>query len=615
MAIALSPGVTVNEKDLTNIVPQISSSACGFAGVFEWGPILDPLTISSENELVERYGKPNNSNFNSFFTAANFLSYSNNMLLTRIDTKGAKNASFSQLSPVTSGSFVVGVTYEIVTNATTDFTLVGASSNEVGTVFVATNTGTGNGSDTARPVFKIKNAQHYLDVFSNGDNGVGPIAAKFAGELGNSLKVCMADSATYSTWAYKNQFTSAPGTSAWSVSNGNTTSHDELHILVIDEDGAWSGVPGTILEKYPFVSKASGAKTENGTNNYYKDVLNSRSLYVWWTDHPTGATNWGSSLTNTIVYTALSSDVYVSLSGGANDFAADIGDYQDAYAMFGDDDQYQLAFLAVGKASPVLAEYVIGIAESRKDVVVFVSPEDAVSGEPLIGSSSTIANKIIAYRDELPSTSFAFMDTGYKYQYDRYNDKYRWVPLNGDIAGLAARTDTTNDPWFSPGGFNRGQIKNTIKLAFNPNKTQRDLIYPKGINPVVSFPGQGVVLYGDKTLLSKPSAFDRIGVRRLFIILEKSISESAKYQLFEFNDTFTRSLFKNMIEPFLRDVQGRRGITDFQVVCDSTNNTSAVIERNEFVADIYIKPNYSINYITLNFVATRQSVSFSTLGA
>ena len=262
-----------------------------------------------------------------------------------------------------------------------------------------------------------------------------------------------------------------------------------------------------------------------------------------------------------------------------------------------------------------MAQYIISIAESRGDVVAFISPEDAVTGDILIGTSSSIANSIIAYRDELPSTSFAFLDSGYKYQYDRYNDVYRWVPLNGDIAGLAARTDNTNDPWFSPGGFNRGQIKNVVKLAFNPNKTQRDLIYPKGINPVVSFPGQGVVLYGDKTLLSKPSAFDRIGVRRLFIVLEKSISEAAKYQLFEFNDTFTRTQFKNMIEPFLRDVQGRRGINDYQVVCDTTNNTGAVIERNEFVADIYVKPNYSINYVTLNFVATRQSVSFSTVGA
>ena len=615
MAIALSPGVTVIEKDFTSIVPQISSSACGFAGQFSWGPILDPLTISSENELVERYGKPKNQNFNSFFTAANFLAYSNNLLLTRIDTKGARNATVSQSSTVSAGHFVTGVTYEIVTVGGTDYTDVGAADSEIGTVFVATGNGASNGTGTVRAVFKIKNVQHYLDVFSLGGSGVGPVAAKWAGELGNSLKVVMCDAANYSSWAYKSQFSSAPGTSSYAVAHGNSSANDELHILVIDEDGSITGQPNTVLEKYAFVSKASDAKSENGTNNYYRDVLNARSQYVWWTDHPTGVANWGFPMTSSIAYTALASAVSASLAYGANDWSADIGDFEDAYALYNDVDQYPLAFLAAGKADTTLAQYIISIAESRGDVVAFISPEDAVTGDILIGTSSSIANSIIAYRDELPSTSFAFLDSGYKYQYDRYNDVYRWVPLNGDIAGLAARTDNTNDPWFSPGGFNRGQIKNVVKLAFNPNKTQRDLIYPKGINPVVSFPGQGVVLYGDKTLLSKPSAFDRIGVRRLFIVLEKSISEAAKYQLFEFNDTFTRTQFKNMIEPFLRDVQGRRGINDYQVVCDTTNNTGAVIERNEFVADIYVKPNYSINYVTLNFVATRQSVSFSTVGA
>jgi phage tail sheath protein FI len=246
---------------------------------------------------------------------------------------------------------------------------------------------------------------------------------------------------------------------------------------------------------------------------------------------------------------------------------------------------------------------------------VFISPQDVASDDVIIGSGSTGSTKIIAYRNELPSTSFAVMDTGYKYQYDRYNDLYHYVPLNGDVAGLCARTDATNDPWFSPGGLNRGQIKNVVKLAYNPTQSDRDALYTNGVNPVVSFPGQGVVLYGDKTMLAKPSAFDRIGVRRLFIILEKSVAVAAKFQLFEFNDGFTRAQFKNMIEPFLRDIQGRRGINDFQVVCDTSNNTDQVISSNNFVADIYIKPNYSINYITLNFIAGRQSVSFNTLGA
>mgnify|MGYP006285414313 FL=1 len=283
--------------------------------------------------------------------------------------------------------------------------------------------------------------------------------------------------------------------------------------------------------------------------------------------------------------------------------------------LLADDTQYDISLIPVGKASTTVAQYVIGLAESRADCVVFVSAQDVTSGDPIIGTGSAATDKIVAYRNALSSTSYAVLDSGYKYQYDRYNDKYRWVPLNGDTAGLCARTDYTNDPWFSPGGLNRGQIKNVVKLAVNPTKAQRDLLYKNGVNPVVTFPGEGTVLFGDKTLLAKPSAFDRINVRRLFIVMEKAIATAAKFQLFEFNDGFTRAQFKNLVEPFLRDVQGRRGITDFVVKCDDTNNTGQVIDANQFVADIYVKPNRSINFITLNFVAARSSVSFTELGA
>ena len=270
----------------------------------------------------------------------------------------------------------------------------------------------------------------------------------------------------------------------------------------------------------------------------------------------------------------------------------------------------------MGKASTATTEYVINnVAEVRLDCIVFASPEDVTTGDVIVGAGSTATTAINAYRDELPSTSYAVLDSGYKYQYDRYNDKYRWIPLNGDVAGTCARTDNTNDPWFSPGGLNRGQIKNVVKLAHNPSKTDRDVLYKNGVNPVVTFPGQGTVLFGDKTLLAKPSAFDRINVRRLCIVLEKSIATAARFQLFEFNDGFTRAQFKNLVEPFLRDVQGRRGITDFVVKCDETNNSGAVIDANEFVADIFVKPNRSINYITLNFVAARSSINFSEVGA
>jgi phage tail sheath protein FI len=285
------------------------------------------------------------------------------------------------------------------------------------------------------------------------------------------------------------------------------------------------------------------------------------------------------------------------------------------FALFANAELYDVSLIPLGKASSTVAEYVINnVAETRLDCVAFISPEDDATGDIIVGSTSENIDALVAYRDALPSSSYAVLDSGYKYQYDRYNDKYRYVPLNGDVAGLCARTDYTNDPWWSPGGLNRGQVKNVVKLAVNPGKTERDTLYKAGVNPVVNFPGQGTVLFGDKTLLAKPSAFDRINVRRLFIVLEKAIATAAKYQLFEFNDSFTRAQFTNLVTPFLRDVQGRRGLTDFRVSCDDTNNTGEVIDRNEFVADIYIKPNRSINYITLNFIAARSSVSFDEIG-
>jgi phage tail sheath protein FI len=334
-------------------------------------------------------------------------------------------------------------------------------------------------------------------------------------------------------------------------------------------------------------------------------------------DHPTDGDNWGDAASQDLVYDSLTYPVTNGLTGGIDDFNADDGDLMNGFEIFANDELYDVSLIPVGKASATVAEFVINnVAELRKDCVVFVSPENKDSGEPIQGSTvSEMVQDTIAYRNELPSTSYAVLDSGYKYQYDRYNDKYRFIPLNGDIAGLCARTDYTNDPWWSPGGYNRGQIKNVVKLAINPGKTERDNLYKAGVNPVVNFPGQGVVLFGDKTLLSKPSAFDRINVRRLFIVLEKAIATAAKFQLFEFNDSFTRAQFKNLVEPFLRDVQGRRGVIDFRVKCDDTNNTGEVIDRNEFVADIFIKPARSINFITLTFVAARTAVNFEEIGA
>jgi phage tail sheath protein FI len=464
----------------------------------------------------------------------------------------------------------------------------------------------------------ILNAQYYSANFINGGGVTGEWAAKYPGKLGNTLKVSMADAATYNNWAYKDEFDAAPGTSEGASRIGG--SNDELHIIVIDEKGYISGVENAVLEKYAFVSKASDNKKPDGTNNYYKDVINGRSEWLWWTDHTDSvvggyeATNWGGVMAGT-AFKSMTMPLTQSLSGGFDDAVSTSGQRMTAYELFSNAELYDINLIMAGKASPDVANYIIdNVALARLDAVLFISPEDVDTGEVIIGDNSSAVNKIIAYRDELGSNSYTVLDSGFKYQYDRYNDVYRWVPLNGDVAGLCARTDYTNDPWWSPGGLNRGQIKNVVRLSCNPNQTNRDNLYRNSINPVVTFPGQGTVLFGDKTLLAKPSAFDRINVRRLFIVLEKSIATAAKYQLFEFNDAFTRGQFKNLIEPFLRDVQGRRGITDFLVKCDESNNSGEVIDRNEFVADIFVKPTRSINFITLNFVAARSSIAFSEIG-
>jgi phage tail sheath protein FI len=735
MPFQLSPGVAVVEKDFTSIVPAVSSSIGAFAGTFPWGPTLEPITVSSENDLVRRFGKPNDSNFQSFFTAANFLSYTNNLLLVRADAGSlnavaVKTAGISSFTVGTAGSGYVstatppvvtigapndpdgiqaagtavlsggaitavavssggtgyttaptvqitssgggsGATFTVQTSGsspnlvvtgitvtaggsgykgtvTASFIGGGGSGASAGTVTVATSSITGvtvatagSGYTSAPSVtvaappsgvtavvtantvsagLKIINGETYNSTYINGAGTVGEFAAKYPGAAGNSLLVSMADSATFAAWAYKAEFDSAPGTSTYAstVNNDATTANDELHIIVIDEDGIFTGTPGTILEKFAFASKASDARKSDGTNNYYKNVINSRSEYIWWMDHPTavtGTTAWG-SVAQGATFKALSVALTYALSGGTDDFNATDGELQTAYQLFDQSERYDISLVLAGKASTTVANYIIGsVCETRLDCVAFISPQDVSSGDPIIGSTSSEATKIVAYRNALPSSSYAVLDSGYKYQYDRYNDKYRWVPLNGDVAGLCARTDYTNDPWYSPGGLNRGQIKNVVRLAFNPNKTNRDTLYKSGVNPVVTFTGEGTVLFGDKTLLAKPSAFDRINVRRLFIVMEKAIATAAKFQLFEFNDGFTRAQFKNLVEPFLRDVQGRRGITDFVVKCDTSNNTGEVIDRNEFVADIFVKPNRSINFITLNFVAARSAINFSEIGA
>jgi hypothetical protein len=410
-------------------------------------------------------------------------------------------------------------------------------------------------------------------------------------------------------WEYFFNFSNAPSTTDDVSAAGGSL--DELHIVVSDEDGVITGTAGTILETFESVSQAFDAKTAEGSSNYYPQVIYQQSEFIYWIDHlatlSDGVTKVGTTFDNTVGDAFVVSNT--SLASGTDDYTATAGEIDAAYQLFADATLVDLSLLMGGSSTAAKATSVMDIATARKDCVAFISPERAdVVG---VANAITQTKNVKDFFNALPSTSYAVFDSGYKYMYDRYSDVYRFVPLNGDIAGLCARTDTIADAWFSPGGFNRGQIRGAVKLAFNPNQTQRDDLYKARVNPVVSFPGQGTVLFGDKTAQTKPSAFDRINVRRLFIVLEKAISTAAKFQLFEFNDEFTRAQFRNLVEPFIRDVQGRRGITDFAVVCDNTNNTGDVIDRNEFRADIFIKPNRSINFIQLNFIATRSGVAFS----
>ena len=584
MAFQLSPGVLVTEKDLTLIVPSISTTAGGFVGTFQWGPVEEVTLVDSESQLNERFQGPNDSVFKSYFTAANFLSYGNNLQVIRKVGTAAFNSVASQPA--------------------------------------------GNTSATG-PVL-IKNEDDY-DANRSSTSTRYQWYGKFPGVLGNSIKVSLCDGNSYPTWEFVNQFDNQPNTSAFAEAVGG--SNDELHVVVVDEDGLWTGTKGEILEKFELVSKASDAKLPDGTSNFYKEVINTQSKYIWWAGHPTAnlsggpqrtgynaaapgaGADWGSEAAGVVFKDTenvdSSANLNYSLVGGVSDDTLTASMHQTGLDLFKNDDLFDISLLPLGEATSATIKHAIEqIAEVRKDLVVFCSPESA----DVINNIGSEATDVVAFRNLLPSSSFAVMDSGYKYQYDRFNDVFRYVPLNGDTAGLCVRTDFVADPFFSPAGFNRGQIKGVTKLPFSPRTAERDTLYKAGVNPVVTFPGNGTVLFGDKTLLAKPSAFDRINVRRLFIVLEKSIATAAKFQLFEFNDAFTRSQFRNLVEPFLRDIQGRRGITDFKVVCDESNNTGEVIDRNEFVADIFIKPARAINFIKLNFIATRTGISFEEVG-
>jgi hypothetical protein len=574
MAFQISPGVNVSEIDLTTVVPAVSTTAGAFAGPFQWGPVGQRNLVSHETDLTNKFGPPNSNTATSFFSAANFLAYGNNLQVVRVANTNSKNAG---------------------------------ANNSVKT---------------------IKNEDDYDTSYIVDELGQS-FVARYPGERGNSLRVSIWDSntanaavggSTFNSWTYRSLFPAAPSTSTYVSSSGGT--NDQFHMVVVDEDGLFSqGVKGTVLEVFPYLSKASDAVTDDGSTSYYRTVLRNQSRYVYAlgpVDSANTSGTWGRTANTQFsgAFMATSNvGSTVSLTSGS-DLALNAGDYTTGYSQFTNPDEVDVSLVVTGDAggSSTLAavqQYAIdSIATARKDCVVFISPPQTgiVGGTAPETAIATWINSTLQR-----VSTYAVADCGWKYQFDKYNNLYRWIPLNGDIAGLCVRTDQTRDPWFSPAGVNRGAIKNVVKLAWNPTQAQRDAIYSIGVNPVVSLPGQGTILFGDKTLTTQPSAFDRINVRRLFIVLEKAISSASKFSLFELNDEFTRAQFVALVEPFLRDVKGRRGIFDFRVVCDTTNNTANVIDNNRFVGDIYIKPARSVNYIQLNFVAVRTGVSFTEI--
>lgn len=700
MAFQVSPGVNVTEIDLTTIVPGISTTTGAIAGVFKWGPVGERVLITNETNLVNTFGKPNANNYETFFTAANFLSYSSALYVVRAanttnatSTIGAMNAvantntitalnnvvknrtdylavrdgntssnamyiakypgdlgnslRISVCSSVNAYSSTLALVGNVTSNTITGSFSLSVGSNTAALTFVsdgvvgAANTyaNTIANSITVGDLITVGNASigtQYMQVKTIGSVTANASVATFTLGFDSVYKLSTDYTASNTingntsvinvtrSWQYANRTNGAPATSNYVANFGNSAAVDTLHAVVVDQDGQFTGAPGSVLEVYQNLSRATDAKSDNGASLYYKTVINDNSAYVWWANDRSGAaSNTALNITSSTNSTPLTLDFAGGTDGYSESNTSIFPVLASGYDLFNSTEQVDVSLVLQGK--PIggsttvngqtvtnfqLANYIIqNICETRKDCIAFISPDDSTARSNPGNEATSIVNWFGAVAD----STYYVSDSSYKYMYDRYNDVYRYVPLNGDIAGLCARTETTNDAWWSPAGFNRGQIKNIVKLRYNPTLPNRDLLYKNSVNPVVTFPGQGTVLFGDKTGTKKSSAFDRINIRRLFITLERAISNSSRFSLFEFNDEFTRSQFRNLVIPYLRDVQARRGITDFLVVCDATNNTGDRIDRNEFWGDIYIKPNRSINFIQLNFVAVRTGVQFSTI--
>ena len=564
-----SPNILVKEYDLSGVVPGVTTSTGAFLGDFNWGPIDQPVLISNEAELVNTFGSPslaNDSSVIDYISANSFLKYSANMYVTRAADEDASNARIDSASSIL-----------------------------------------------------IKNDEDWLSKKSGAVSEGNTFIAKHAGVAGSGITVsiCGRLDADFSTWQYSGAFDGIPQTSSYvsALSVDGASAFDEVHVAVIDAAGNFTGVPGTILETYPYVSLATNAKGPEGSTNYVVDVINNRSEFVRCAQMPPSdfipatAAEFTAAINSTL---NLGVPVSVTLGNGSNSATLTPGAYINASSVYQDPDTIQLDFLIAPSLSGAedqasVVNTLVGIAALRKDCVVVTSPnrDSVINNAP-----SSIVTDTVAFGNALNASSYLIVDNNFLKVYDKYNDQYVYIPAAPSTAGVMALTDDVSAPWFSPAGSRRGQYYGVASLAYSPTKAQRDTLYKASINPIVNLPGQGILLYGDKTKLGRPSAFDRINVRRLFLGIERSIKTAAQNVMFEFNDEFTRAEFVNIVEPFLREIKGRRGITDFRVVCDETNNTSAVIDSNQFIASIFIKPARSINYVSLNFVAVRTGVDF-----
>ena len=694
MSFLVSPGVNVREIDLTNVVPAVATSIGAIGGAFQKGPVGSVTTISSEEELVQIFGQPQSTGnqFETFFTAANFLQYADNLKVVRAES-GILNATANTAGLLIRDDDHYQTSFEdgqgsvgewAARTAGTHGNALGVSICKTANAYEQTAVTTTSGTEAAgQTVISVTDASviNVGDIVNFGETFEYETTAR--NTTSNEITIKLKDDPNGAglqsqissgtnirrRWRFYDLFDAAPGTSDYATQNKRGTS-DEIHIVVYDTEGDLAGFSvdangnrtNAVLETYANLSVNVNAKSPQGDSIYYPNVIFKQSQFIYWMDHNTAGANFGEDISGaagfivmnssdgsadagdnillertdaggtdengnvslesgTSGYSVIDTPTKTELEGGTDDYALTAGEYESAYDKFEDTESLDINLVLGGRgggagdtssSQDTHVTMLTALVEKRRDCVAFASPfRSATVG---VASSNTATDNVVDAFNLCPSSSYVVFDSGYKYMFDKYNDVFRFVPLNGDTAGLCAFTDQIADSFFSPAGFNRGNIRGAVKLSYNPTKAERDRLYRARVNPVVNFPGQGVVLFGDKTALTKPSAFDRINVRRLFLLLEKAIATAAKFQLFEFNDEFTRAQFRNLVEPFLRDIQGRRGITDFSVKADDTNNTGEVIDRNEFVADIFIKPARSINFITLNFIAVRTGVAFTEVG-